>query len=256
MCIFIYKGMGCCEFRDSEGKKRKSENDLVLLSAKSHKGNKKVSFVTQPIRLTGIYVKEVEEVDWEIPTDMSSWQVHTSNNIVKISYLGDSGLQVGLTITFAQPVNYELLLLIINKPKHRLEWDNSIQKMILYIGDDVLDGKISYTYRNLNTREVFDRFVRNVKGVYYIVYRQYEQGTRGNYNIFKFDQNGKVFQAFFKIRIVNIEEYLEKKKEWAEFFYKEVLFHMRCSTMENSNPVLESSVSMIDSSIDLTPNIP
>ena len=210
----------------------------------------------QPINLSGVSVEEVEELGWEIPTDMSAWQEHPSNNLLKISYLQDTVSQVALTIAFPEPVNYELLLRLINNPKHRLQWDNSIHKMIVFIGDDILDGKVSCTYRNLNTSEVFERVVRNVEGFYYILYRQYDERTKGNYTVFKFAENGEVLQAFFKLRIANMQEFLEKKKEWAESLYKEILFRTCYSNIDTSISMLEYSISNIDNSIDLTTNSP
>lgn len=227
--------MGCCEFRDSNDYKYK--DTPTLGSSKKQKTIKKVSFDIKPIELFGVSVQETNSFSWEIPEDQSDWEQYDTNGPLNIKYLEKNTLQVSITITFPIPVNYETILHLINSPKYRLQWDNQVSKMTIFIGNDLLDGKVSFNYKSAKNTEVYERIVRKYQEYFYIVYLQYNEKAKSSYTLFKFAEVGKVFQCFFDFQITSkIHDFIEGKKDWAENLINEVSLHCSCPSLQIVGP--------------------
>ena len=152
---------------------------------------------------------------------------------MSVNYLQKEKLLINLRIFFSEPVSYELLINIINNPKIRLQWDHHLLKMIIFLGSDLLDGKINCLNMMGKGSVVYERIVRRIDDKFYILYRPYDESLRDDYEIFIFERCVTVLQVFSQSVEKKIEEILDGKAKWAENLLKEV--KMQNKSYNNAN---------------------
>lgn len=83
--------------------------------------------------------------------------------------------------------------------------------MEIIFGDSVLDATVSFSYKNKDSIELFERTVRKAKDLFVIHYKPFDDNDE-NYVLFCIFINVKI-EIFFCENVQDIEGYIQNKAE-------------------------------------------